>query len=78
MLHFFNVVALNRWSKVPFVTTFETTLPRYQTKGWLYQRAIEAMRCPRCKRLLALSECSKRRQAKELLSAGALDVMDKV
>ncbi|MBK8497394.1 MAG: glycosyltransferase family 4 protein [Flavobacteriales bacterium] len=56
VLHFFNTVSLSR---TPWVSTFETRIPRiYQPK----RRLFEALARPACKRLIAMSQRALRIQ----------------
>ena len=71
LMHFFNVVS---FCKTPWVTTFETILPRFSraltchhgsdfdysslSQDSRIQRALTAMCGDSCKRLIALSECN--------------------
>jgi glycosyltransferase involved in cell wall biosynthesis len=58
--HFFNTVS---FSKVPWVATFETAIPRWETKPrWLTRRGLEAIASDWCLGIIAFSKCSKRIQ----------------
>ena len=59
LYHLFNQIGVGL-CKRPFVTTFETSLPRCLNVGdyWWY-KSIEAMTSSRCKRLIAFSECTR-------------------
>lgn len=60
LLHFFNVIQ-HPFCNKPFVTTFETALPRFpRHKGWLWKLGWRSLLYKNCKVLLALSECSRR------------------
>jgi glycosyltransferase involved in cell wall biosynthesis len=79
LLHFFNVVS---FGNTPWVSTFETVLPRYQITMTCHhgrhpdyavlkydakvRRAIDAMSRPACKNIIAISNCNARIQ-KEML-----------
>lgn len=65
LLHFFNNVS---YGKTPWISTFETFIPRYPTllnhqeEGIVLNkdvdRAIKALADPACKKIIALSECT--------------------
>lgn len=60
LLHFFNGVSL---SNRPWVSTYETFLPRWGAYGIKrLRRGIKAMASPHCKQLIALSDCAYRIQ----------------
>lgn len=62
LLHFFNVVQ-HPFCNKPFITTFETALPRFPVhKGWLWKLGWRSLLSKNCKALLALSDCSRRIQ----------------
>jgi glycosyltransferase involved in cell wall biosynthesis len=79
VLHFFNVVS---FGKTPWVSTFETVLPRYQISLTCHhgrypgygslkadtavERALEAMSRPACRNIIAISNCSARMQKQML------------
>jgi glycosyltransferase involved in cell wall biosynthesis len=79
LLHFFNVVS---FCKTPWISTFETTLPRYRRALACHhgrqpnyaplksdkkiRRALDALSNPSCKRIIALSECTAAIQRKML------------
>ncbi|MBW6466565.1 MAG: glycosyltransferase [Brevefilum sp.] len=82
LLHFFNGIS---YGKNPWISNFETFLPRikgllakYHQKpevirlDRLEQRAFDALSGDSCKRLIALSECSSRIQ-RDLLSRISID-----
>jgi glycosyltransferase involved in cell wall biosynthesis len=57
LLHFFNMVSI---SKTPWVTTFETALPRWeQTRPAAAGFGLKLLAGKSCKRLIALSECAR-------------------
>lgn len=65
VLHFFNSLSL---SKTPWITTFETYLPRWAVYGaGRVEKGLRLQVKPACRRLLALSECTRRIQ-EEFLS----------
>jgi glycosyltransferase involved in cell wall biosynthesis len=57
--HFFNGV---NYGNKPWVSTFETILPRYDNNDKRIKKAINAMAKPTCKKLIALSEFNKNLQ----------------
>ena len=61
LMHFFNNIALSPCRK-KFVTTFETTLPRFFKPGSMMQRGFDSLLSNRCRRLIALSEHARLRQ----------------
>jgi glycosyltransferase involved in cell wall biosynthesis len=79
VLHFFNVVSLGN---TPWVSTFETVLPRYRTTLTCHhgrhpgfaplkadpkvRRALDAMSRPACRNIIAISDCSARMQREML------------
>jgi glycosyltransferase involved in cell wall biosynthesis len=79
LLHFINVVS---FGKTPWVSTFETVLPRYQitlschhgrdpgyaalTSDSRIRQALDAMSRPACRNIIAMSDCNARMQ-RELL-----------
>ncbi len=79
ILHFFNAVS---FGETPWVSTFETVLPRYQVTlachhghhpGYVaikadarVRRALDAMSRPACRKLIALSNCSAKMQREML------------
>jgi glycosyltransferase involved in cell wall biosynthesis len=76
LFHFFNTVS---YGKTPWISTFETFIPRYtslmghQKKGIpagikTVDKALSAIASDACKRLIALSECTRNFQL-ELLEA---------
>ncbi len=77
LLHFFNTVAVTPCCK-PYITTFETTVPRYSSRGFLFRRAIDSLLSDQCRQLLALSACTKRRQALEMEALGHPELMEKI
>jgi glycosyltransferase involved in cell wall biosynthesis len=52
--HFFNGISYNT---LPWVTTFETALPRYSSPNWTKQ-GIKRLASPSCKKIIALSSCA--------------------
>ena len=69
LLHFFNVVQ-HPFCNKPFVTTFETALPRFPVhKGWLWKLGWRSLLSKNCKALLALSGCSQKIQEQWTLEA---------
>lgn len=52
--HFFNGISYN---SLPWVTTFETSLPRYSKPSWTKQ-GIKRLASPSCKKIIALSSCA--------------------
>ena len=52
--HFFNGISYNT---LPWVTTFETALPRYSSPNWTKQ-GIKRLASPSCKKVIALSSCA--------------------
>lgn len=77
LLHFFNGVSI---SKRPWVSTYETFLPRWGAYGkQRLKRGIKAMASPHCKQLIALSECAYRIQDDLLVSYPEFrsEIMDK-
>lgn len=69
LLHFWNTIS---YSDVPWVMTFETFVPRYpivpDPKNKHVQAAIKALASSRCKKLIALSECTRNFQIELLKS----------
>lgn len=62
LFHFFNLISCG-CSRRPFVTTFETSVPRDLERGdYWHTRALEAIASDRCKRLMALSDCTRKIQ----------------
>ncbi|MCC9137334.1 glycosyltransferase family 4 protein [Pontibacter silvestris] len=62
--HFFNTIS---FGKAPWVTTFETLLPRWgRVPAWLEEKGVELLAGDTCKKLIALSECTRAIQAKYL------------
>jgi len=75
ILHFYNTIS---FGKTPWVTTFESTVPRYASVALLphreehafaqlrgdrwVRRALEAMCGDSCVKLIAMSECNRRMQ----------------
>ncbi|MCW3849349.1 glycosyltransferase family 4 protein [Sphingomonas sp. LB-2] len=56
LLHFFNTMSLGR---TPWVTTFETILPRWtETRGWAVRPGLRLLAGKPCRRLIALSQCA--------------------
>lgn len=55
--HFFNTIS---FGKTPWVVTYETALPRWFTENnSLLEYGVKALASNRCKKLIAISECSK-------------------
>lgn len=77
LYHFFNTIPLTNIRK-PFITTFETTVPRFFSKGCMYQNALKSIASDRCKKLLALSECTKTLQTNLFNEAGVDHLADKI
>ena len=61
LFHFFNDIALPP-CRTPYVTTFETTVPRSFSQGRMMQKGLERLLLNQCRKLIALSEHAKRRQ----------------
>ena len=61
LYHFWDSIALPP-CRTPYVTTFETTLPRLFPQGRLMRRGLDSLLSNQCRRLVALSEHAKRRQ----------------
>ncbi len=61
ILHFFDNIAIPPCRK-PYVTTFETVVPRAFRQGRMMHQGIESLLSNQCRRLIALSEHAKRRQ----------------
>ena len=61
LFHFFNNIALPP-CRAPYVTTFETTVPRSFEQGRMMLRGLDSLLSNQCRRLIALSEHAKRRQ----------------
>jgi glycosyltransferase involved in cell wall biosynthesis len=90
LLHFFNGVS---YGATPWVSTFETILPRFQdiligkqslkTGSMAYKisrkvsMALEALAGDRCKRIIALSECSAAMQRNLLQDLSAFQGIEK-
>ncbi len=75
LFHFFNQIGVG-WCRHPFVTSFETSVPRFLNRGdYWWAKSVEAMASSRCKRLIALSECSLNIQ---LHIEGVPDVSDRI
>lgn len=78
LFHFFNLIGCGL-SKKPFVTTFETRLPRGLEAGdYWYGKAVEALASDRCRRLLALSDCTRKIQSRAFEQMGNRGLDDKV
>lgn len=58
--HFFNVI--NQGSQ-PYITTFETALPRWRDTEVDFKKGLELLAKDNCVQLLALSQCAYNRQA---------------
>lgn len=80
MFHFFNLLG-GGLCRRPFVTTFETSVPRYlEQDDYWFKRGLESLMGNRCRKLLALSDCAKRIQLgalKTLLSEQDMVVLEK-
>lgn len=64
VLHFFNTIVMPPCRK-PYITTFETTLPRFASQeGYWYRKGLESLASEKCRRLIAISECAYRLQRK--------------
>ncbi|NEM98888.1 glycosyltransferase family 4 protein [Pontibacter burrus] len=62
--HFFNTIS---FGNTPWVTTFETLLPRWgRVPDWLERKGIELLAGGNCKKLIAVSECTKNIQSNYL------------
>lgn len=59
MYHFFNAV---NFGKQSWVSTFETTIPRYGAEATKVEKALKALSDDNCKALIALSEFNKKLQ----------------
>lgn len=58
--HFFNGIS---FGKTPWVVTFETSVPRWQSNNkWLQKKGVQALASKKCKKLIALSQCAKNYQ----------------
>lgn len=78
LLHFFNVVQ-HPFCNKPFVTSFETALPRFPVhKGWLWKLGWRSLLSKNCTALLALSECSRRIQEQWTYDAVEEGLLSKV
>ena len=78
LLHFFNVIQFPFCNK-PFLTTFETALPRFPVhKGLLWKLGWRSLLSKKCKALLALSECSRRIQEQWTQEAVESGILSKV
>ena len=76
-MHFFNTVA--GWPfKFPFVTTFETSVPRTARRDFWFRRALDGLRSDACRRLLAMSECARRIQLRVDAEQGIEEVDEKI
>jgi glycosyltransferase involved in cell wall biosynthesis len=78
LLHFFNGISLG---KKPWLSTFETYLPRWGAYGGgSIEWGLSKMAEPSCKRLIALSECTRGIQAQFLEDhpAHRMDILAKV
>lgn len=79
LFHFFNLLGCGLCRK-PYVTTFETSVPRGLKPGssW-FNRGLESIMSNRCRKLLALSECTKRVQLdalKQFLTESDLNALE--
>lgn len=75
LLHFFNMVSLGR---TPWITTFETTLPRwdYHMPGAI-PAGLRLLAGPACRRLIAISDCTAEFQRSAMAAHPALaDAID--
>lgn len=61
LLHLFNDIVLPPCKK-PYITTFETTLPRKFAAGTMTQKGYESLLSNQCRRLIALSTHARSRQ----------------
>lgn len=70
LYHLWNGICLNR---APWVTTFESDLPRYcgRARDWLYELSIRRLHAGHCRRILALSDAARHRFG--ILNRGLLD-----
>lgn len=72
LLHFFNAISLG---KTPWITTFETSLPRWadqRGRGWAIGFGVRQLARPSCRRLIAM--CDAARADQEMLLAGYPDL----
>lgn len=53
--HFFNVVNIG---KKPYITTYETTLPRWHDTTNDFKKGLALLALPNCKQIIALSNCA--------------------
>ena len=77
LMHFFNTIALPPCKK-PYVTTFETTVPRSFEAGAMMRKGFRSLRSSQCRRLIALSEHAKLRQMIVDAEYGAKEVDKKI
>ena len=75
--HFFNIVGICGGGG--YISTFESTLPYVRTcSGWWWEKGVESLLSNKCKRLLALCECTRTIQSRFSLKHGFNEVMKKV
>ncbi len=78
LLHFFNVVGMEKIGK-PFITTFETSLPRFnRVNGWVGSCAFDSMASERCKKLIAVSNYAYKRQKRVFEANSLSEVSEKL
>lgn len=59
--HFFNTIS---FGNAPWLSTFETFLPRWgNVPPWLERRGVELLAAKKCKKLIAISDCTRNIQA---------------
>ncbi len=76
LLHFWNNIAL--WPcRKPYVTTFESTLPRAFPEGVLMEAGLRSLASPQCRRLIALSESARKLQMQFDAEKGIGEVVDR-
>lgn len=62
LFHFFNLLGCGLCKK-PYVTTFETSVPRgLNAEDYWFKRGLESLLSNRCRKLLAISDCARRIQ----------------
>ncbi len=84
LLHFFNITPLFKIGK-PYVTTFETALPRFNqalnclnvSRGGV-NYAFNTMASSRCRKLIAISDDALKRQKRVFEANGLSDVCEKL
>ncbi len=57
--HFFNVIS---FGNKPYITTYETTLPRWNDSEEDFKKGLEIIANKSCKNIIALSECAYKKQ----------------